>query len=176
MGGVSTALPVVAEFARSLRDLRQAAGEPSISWLAQAAGYSRTAVSDALSGRRKPTRPVVQAIVTALGGDPQLWGGRWDVFEAAVQEARRSAVTRTGPDGSPGCQVEGCPNTPRGRWCSTHRLHYRLYGDPTAGRFSPKSHPQVCSIEGCEKPYRSLGLCQQHYRRQRAREAAAART
>ena len=31
--------------------------------------------------------------------------------------------------------------------CSTHRLHQQLYGDPLAGRFSPKTHPDVCSVD-----------------------------
>ncbi|GAA1428453.1 hypothetical protein GCM10009616_08090 [Microlunatus lacustris] len=52
-----------------------------------------------------------------------------------------------------GAKVEGCPNKPKGRLCWTHHRHKRLYGDPRAGRFSPKTHPAACSVEGCERPY-----------------------
>lgn len=116
-------VPAVAEFARSLRDLRQAAGQPSINALAEASGCNGTTVWEALNGRRRPTRPVTLALVAALGGGPQLWGPRWDALDVVVQEARKPTVTRRGPDGTAVCQVDGCPNVARGRWCSTHRRH-----------------------------------------------------
>lgn len=67
------------------------------------------------------------------------------------------------------CAVDGCPNEPRPRLCGTHERHQGLYGDPTAGRFSPKTHPATCAVEGCDEPYRAKGLCKQHYERERDR-------
>lgn len=48
----------------------------------------------------------------------------------------------------------------------THQRHKLLYGDPIAGRFSPKTHPLICAIEGCDRPYRAKGLCSLTYRGQ----------
>lgn len=123
------------------------------------------------------TRPV--ALVAAVGGDPQPWSDRWDALDAAVQEARqvregaKPPVIRTSADRSVVCQVDGCPKVARGRWCSTHRRHFHLSGDSTAGRFSSRTHPALCSIEGCEQPYSSPGLRRPHYRRHKAAEAVA---
>ena len=162
---------LAAEFTASLRELRRAAGQPSIERLAEAAGFSTTTVSDALRGPRRPTRRLVQALAAVLGADPDQWGERWDALDWAVQEARGF---RLGPDGTRLCQVEGCEGKPLKRWCGTHRRHYQLYGDPLAGRFSPKSHPAGCSVEGCDRPYRSLGFCELHYGRHRSALAKAA--
>ena len=168
------AVPAVAEFAGSLRDLRQVAGQPSLSQLAMLAGCSASTAREALAGRRLPSRSTALALVVVLGGDPELWGVRWDALDTVVQEGREPPVTRRGPDGAAVCQVDGCPNVARGRWCSTHRRHFHLYGDPTAGRFSSKTHPDTCSVEGCCQPYWSLGFCRPHYRRHKAAQAAAA--
>ncbi len=67
------------------------------------------------------------------------------------------------PPGSKHCRIEGCPNKPRGGMCGTHRLHQQRYGDPLARRFSPKTHPDICSVEECGRPYRAPGLCKLHY-------------
>ena len=138
-------------------------------------GCSASTVREAFAGRRQPSRPTVLALVAVLGGDPELWGVRWDALDVVVQEGREPPVTLRGPDGAAVCQADGCPNVARGRWCSTHRRHFHLYGDPTAGRFSSKTHPAVCSVEGCGQPYWSLGLCRPHYRRHKAAQATAAR-
>ena len=141
------------DLSRSLGILRAAAGQPTITRLAATVGASRTAVSDAFSGRRRTTRWLTLALVAELGGDQQEWAARWDELDAALR-----------PTGM--CEVDGCPNrTPRGRYCSTHQRHLHLYGDPLAGRFSPKTHPDTCSVDGCDRPYRARGLCKLHYDR-----------
>lgn len=50
-----------------------------------------------------------------------------------------------------------------GKMCATHKLHKQLYGDSTAGRFSTKTHPTTCSVDGCDRLYRAKGLCHRHY-------------
>jgi hypothetical protein len=66
-----------AEFARALRRLRDEAGNPTYAQLQKRTGYSDTTLSAAASGRGRPSREVVQALVVALGGDPAEWDERW---------------------------------------------------------------------------------------------------
>ena len=144
-----------AGLAGSLRQLRAIAGQPTITCLATIVGASRSAVSDAFSGRRRPARWLTLALVAELGGDQQEWAVRWDELDAALRPTGR-------------CEVDGCPNNkPRGRYCSTHQRHAQLYGDPLIGRFSPKTHPDTCTVDGCDRPYRSRGMCRSHYERAR---------
>ncbi|WP_324276207.1 helix-turn-helix transcriptional regulator [Blastococcus brunescens] len=66
-----------AEFARALRRLRTEAGSPTYAQLQRRTGYSDTTLSAAASGRGRPSRDVVQALVVALGGDAAEWDARW---------------------------------------------------------------------------------------------------
>jgi hypothetical protein len=71
-----------AEFARALRRLRAEAGNPTYAQLQKRTGYSDTTLSAAASGRGHPSREVVQALVVALGGDPDDWDERWRALPA----------------------------------------------------------------------------------------------
>jgi transcriptional regulator with XRE-family HTH domain len=71
-----------AEFARALRRLRAEAGNPTYAQLQNRTGYSDTTLSAAASGRGRPSREVVQALVVALGGDPDDWDERWRALPA----------------------------------------------------------------------------------------------
>ena len=71
-----------AEFARGLRRLRDEAGNPTYAQLQKRTGYSDTTLSAAASGRGRPSREVVQALVVALGGDPAEWDDRWRALPA----------------------------------------------------------------------------------------------
>lgn len=136
--------------AAALRELREAAGRPAISWLALQSGFSEATVCDALSGRHRPSRRVLVAMVTALGADPELWGARWDGLDRA-RRAARPKVGRLDAAGKPVCGIDGCPNKRWGaRWCGTHQAHYRRSGDPAAGTFLPMMHAPTCSVEGCD--------------------------
>ncbi|WP_448626779.1 helix-turn-helix domain-containing protein [Geodermatophilus sp. URMC 64] len=74
-----------ADFARSLRTLRSEAGNPTLRVLQQRTGFSDSTLSAALSGRSRPSLEVVQALVQALGADPQEWTRRWqDTFPGAA--------------------------------------------------------------------------------------------
>ncbi|MGW4064867.1 nSTAND1 domain-containing NTPase [Amycolatopsis sp. NPDC004747] len=64
-------------FARELRRVREAAGNPPYRRLAREAHYSVTTLSDAAGGRTFPTLPVTLAYVRACGGDPAEWERRW---------------------------------------------------------------------------------------------------
>ena len=153
---------LLADFAASLRQLREGADRPSISSLHRTTGFSEATVCDALSGRLRPSRRVVTALATALGADPNAWGSRWDDLDRAQQNLP-GARWRKAAGEPDACQVEGCPNQPQGRLCSTHRRHERQYGDPTAGRFNTTSHSPTCSVDGCDRPYSAKGMCRPHY-------------
>ena len=154
---------LLAEFAASVRALREEAGRPSIRSLSEASALSEGSVCDALAGRRRPSRRAVVAIAVALGGDPQVWGSRWDELDAVWRVVPGARWRRAPGDDPHRCQVEGCVNQARGRLCSTHRLHKRLHGEPTAGTFNIMTHPKVCGVEGCERPYHAKGMCRSHY-------------
>jgi len=161
------AVALRAQFASLLRTLHDAAGKPPAGQLAALTGVSSRAIYAVLSGSRRPSRQATLALATAWGADAQALAEQWDKLDLALKIVRRQAKTGQGPSREArGCEVDGCLNrVQRGRYCSTHQRHRRLYGDPTAGRFSPKRHPTTCSAEGCDKPYRSRGLCTTHYRR-----------
>jgi transcriptional regulator with XRE-family HTH domain len=63
--------------ARALRDLRTSAGSQSFRALARATNYAPSTLADATSGKRLPTRPVVEAFAKACGADPDEWAERW---------------------------------------------------------------------------------------------------
>ena len=100
MGRREALLPAgpLGEFAKALRDLRAGApGAPTYRELAERARYSRTALSDAASGRRLPSWDVTAAFVTACGADPQEWRPRWEQLDT---ELRVGAATSPAPQES----------------------------------------------------------------------------
>lgn len=82
-------------FAHRLRKLRQEAGGITYRTMAARAGCSATVLSQAASGVRLPTWPVVQAYVSACGGDPAEWEPLW---RQTAQEMRQD---RDDDDGGP---------------------------------------------------------------------------
>ncbi|MFF7135817.1 hypothetical protein ACFZBZ_26230 [Streptomyces sp. NPDC008196] len=84
---------VVQRFAYELRKLRDEAGAPTYRAMAARAGYSAPTLSAAAAGERLPTLAVLLAYVTACGGDPVEWEGRWR--EASAE----SAAARLGEEG-----------------------------------------------------------------------------
>jgi transcriptional regulator with XRE-family HTH domain len=72
----------LAQFARALRALRKAAGNPTLRALQQRTGFSDSTLSAAMSGRVRPSLDVVLALVPALGGDPAEWAARWRALDA----------------------------------------------------------------------------------------------
>ncbi|MEV5571550.1 hypothetical protein AB0L06_15985 [Spirillospora sp. NPDC052269] len=76
----------VARFALELRKLRDEAGGITYRAMAAQAHYSTATLADAAAGRRLPSREVALAYVTACGGDPELWAGRWEEVADEVAE------------------------------------------------------------------------------------------
>ncbi|MDH6566706.1 WD40 repeat protein [Streptomyces sp. SAI-117] len=78
----------VQRFAYEMRKLRAEAGTPTYRAMAAGAGYSAPTLSAAAAGERLPTLPVLLAYVTACGGDPREWEGRWREACAESADAR----------------------------------------------------------------------------------------
>nr|WP_316685760.1 helix-turn-helix domain-containing protein [Streptomyces sp. ST1015] len=77
--------------------MRRAAAGPSYRVMAQMAGFSAAALSQAAAGERRPSPAVVQGCVRACGGGPEEWEPRWKEMEA---EANRAPVEEE-DDGPP---------------------------------------------------------------------------
>jgi transcriptional regulator with XRE-family HTH domain len=79
---------VGAEFARRLRDLRDASGL-TLRLLAIKSGYSQGALSQAESGRAVPSWEITTAFIQVCGDDPSLWRQLWEVARECG-DSRRS--------------------------------------------------------------------------------------
>lgn len=88
----------LAALAAALRAVHQAAGNPPLRTLAMRAHYSASTLSEAASGRRLPSLPVVLAYVAACGADSAGWEERWRIASAAVEA--HIASTAPGRDAS----------------------------------------------------------------------------
>jgi transcriptional regulator with XRE-family HTH domain len=75
----------VQRLAHDLRVLREKAGKPPYRELAERAGYSTTALSQAAAGDQLPSPAVVRAYAEALDADPDEWERRWRQAEAEVR-------------------------------------------------------------------------------------------
>jgi Helix-turn-helix domain len=75
----------IAAFACALRRLREDAGSPTYTVLAQRTGLSSSTLSEATRGRRLASWNTVEAFIRACGDDPQPWRTRWEAV--ARQEA-----------------------------------------------------------------------------------------
>ncbi|MEU6913968.1 nSTAND1 domain-containing NTPase [Streptomyces olindensis] len=75
----------VQRLAYDLRALREKAGKPPYREMAQRAGFSVTALSQAAAGDQLPSPAVVRAYAEALDADPDEWERRWREADAAVR-------------------------------------------------------------------------------------------
>ncbi|MFM9442691.1 hypothetical protein [Streptomyces acidiscabies] len=83
----------VQRLAHALRELRRAAGGPAYRAMAQRAGFAATTLSQAASGERLPSWPVVEGYARACGGDPALLEPLWKTAREQLTQAVRE------PDG-----------------------------------------------------------------------------
>lgn len=88
-----------ARFALDLRALRDEAGFDALTVDAIAARTKipRSTLYAALRGQRIPTRPVLEAMVTAWGGDPVQWLKRRSSTEAEVEASRGGREVKATP-------------------------------------------------------------------------------
>ncbi|WP_405467735.1 hypothetical protein [Streptomyces canus] len=84
----------VQRLAHELRLLREKAGKPPYREMAERAGYSTTALSQAAAGEQLPSLALVRAYVQVLDADPDEWERRWREADA---EARASSVEERAP-------------------------------------------------------------------------------
>ncbi|MFD5162143.1 helix-turn-helix domain-containing protein [Streptomyces hawaiiensis] len=96
----------VQRLAHDLRLLREKAGKPPYREMAERAGYSTTALSQAAAGDQLPTLAVVRAYAEALDADPDEWEARWREADAelrapaADERAPYRGLARFEPDDS----------------------------------------------------------------------------
>lgn len=81
---------MTSQLTAELNRLHAAAGYPTVRDLGRMADTSHSTVAGMLRGRRVSSWPVVSAIVTALGGDPEAARPMW----AAAMETHRADVGR----------------------------------------------------------------------------------
>jgi transcriptional regulator with XRE-family HTH domain len=77
----------IAAFAADLRDLRRAAGNPTLAALSARVGISKSVISVALSGRELPTERTVVELVEELGGEQREWRRRREALMAPKGDA-----------------------------------------------------------------------------------------
>ncbi|MBK6014160.1 hypothetical protein [Streptomyces sp. MBT53] len=75
----------VQRLAHDLRLLREKAGKPPYREMAERAGYSTTALSQAAAGDQLPSLALVRAYVQVLDADPDEWERRWREADAEVR-------------------------------------------------------------------------------------------
>lgn len=75
----------VQRLAHDLRLLREKAGKPPYREMAERAGYSTTALSQAAAGDQLPTLAVARAYAEALDADPDEWEARWREADAELR-------------------------------------------------------------------------------------------
>ncbi|GGU23836.1 nSTAND1 domain-containing NTPase [Streptomyces coeruleorubidus] len=96
----------VQRLAHDLRLLREKAGKPPYREMAERAGYSTTALSQAAAGDQLPTLAVARAYAEALDADPGEWEARWREADAelrapaADERAPYRGLARFEPDDS----------------------------------------------------------------------------
>ncbi|MCO1577896.1 hypothetical protein M8C13_19260 [Crossiella sp. SN42] len=78
-------------FARELRKLRAAAGNPTYRELARRSHYSPTTLVDAAGGKRLPSLAATLAFVRACGGDETEWEQRWRSTSAELAPRSESS-------------------------------------------------------------------------------------
>lgn len=83
-----TASSPLRDFAHHLRDLREAAGNPSYLELERRTGYAAAILAAAERGVRLPSLAVTQAYVGACGGDRDEWTRIWFAAGAELDEGR----------------------------------------------------------------------------------------
>jgi WD40 repeat protein/energy-coupling factor transporter ATP-binding protein EcfA2 len=86
---------VVVQFARDMRLLREKAGTPTYRELSARAHYSVAALSEAASGRKLPSLPVMAAYVAACGGDTAEWERRWRTTAAQLAATKADASSES---------------------------------------------------------------------------------
>lgn len=96
----------VSAFATDLRDLRMAAGNPTLAALSTTTSISKSVLSEAFRGKRLPTENTVSLLVEALHGDRTGWLTRRRVLRLSPEDGdsgtipqpqtARSAPSRTG--------------------------------------------------------------------------------
>ncbi len=94
----------IRQFALGLQELRARANYPSFRDLEKRTGFSRTALNDAVRGRKVPTYDTARALIEGYGAQWRDWCPCWRaaVDQAGRRRAGRLAANRSRISGAPG--------------------------------------------------------------------------
>ena len=60
------------------------------------------------------------------------------------------------------CSIECCAQQAHAHgWCSKHYGRWKHHGDPNVSA-QQREHGDTCTVPGCARPYRKLGMCASH--------------
>jgi hypothetical protein len=101
----------VAQFAQSLRELRDRAGNPSYDKMAKLGFSSKASLATADNGNKLPSWEVTRAYILACDGDEQAWRDHW---QTTAEEDRKSknAANTTSPAAPTTAPRTGLPPYP----------------------------------------------------------------
>jgi len=95
----------VSQFAADLRNMRLAAGNPTLEALAVRSGRGKTMLAEAFQGSALPSRETLVLIIKALDGDTDAWVARWTRLRLAAVEpssGAQRAITSNGDNAAAG--------------------------------------------------------------------------
>ncbi|WP_051386263.1 NBR1-Ig-like domain-containing protein [Actinokineospora inagensis] len=103
-------------FAGELRELREAAGQPSLRQMAARSGrISHTTLHDCLSGARLPSWEATREFVRACGGNEEEWQARWSAASTAPSPDESVVTDETASVVPDSAEVATPPTRPRRR-------------------------------------------------------------
>jgi WD40 repeat protein len=137
---------LVVRFARDMRLLREKAGTPTYRELSARAHYSVAALSEAASGRKLPSLPVMTAYVAACGGDTAEWERRWRTTAAELAATKAGAPGEGDGDRAPYVGLAAFQPEDAGRFFGRGKLV-----DDLVARLRKRRFLGVFGSSGCGK-------------------------
>lgn len=99
--------------------------------------------------------------------EPSQAKGLCKAHYGVLRRAQRQAAIDAGTFNGPLCAYPDCGRPAHARGLCGSHVQQEQRGDVLApiGTYLPGGHPEVCIVDGCEKPSRNRGWCWTHYYR-----------